>query len=315
MTDIGVGSGSGDFHGAASAARLERAVDAAHLLCDVLWEELHDQPRYVPAREDGWSIDGAGSGRSAELAERIADLASTVALLARAGGETPRRSASAPSHETRATSAAAPATDTSPVAVLIDERDDHADPPRWERPAAAERQLEPEALPAWLGLIDSALAQFERDQIPFAVLLIELLDVDARAGGSHEIERAAARAVEAITPASLAHECSGRYWLLVPRADRRRAREVTDRLARSLGPVVDPPEETDAAESYFAALASRTSQRRRVDAAPLRLAVGAAVCPEDGGDLAALVAQAHIELAAALSASPPSRSATEPAWR
>jgi hypothetical protein len=347
-TDIGLSSGSEDPHGPVSAVRLERGASAAHSLCDVLWEELHEQLESAYAREDRWPIGSAATRRSAELAERIADLAATVALLAGAGDDATPPRAPATSDTTRAAAAPTPARNAAPVAVLIDERDEHADASRQEHPAAARRRqrggetsrhtlrrgagptdeawasnacLSGDGLgehdragqPAWLGLIGSALAEFERDHLPFAVLLVELLDVGVPAGANAEVERAVARALDAIGPASIAPEGSDHYWLLVPRTDRLAARVLADRLARALGPVEAAPDQTDAAEGYFAALSARTSQPRRGHAAPLRIAVGTAVCPQDGRDVSALVARAHIELAAARSANPRFLEVTESA--
>jgi hypothetical protein len=346
-TDTGLSSGSEDPRGPASAVRLERAVNAAHSLCDVLWEELHEQLDSAYAREDRRRMGSAATRRSAELAERIADLASTVALLAGAGDDTTRQRAPATSDTTRAAAAATPTRNARSVAVLIDERDEQADASPQEHAAAAMRrqragetgrhtlrgaaptdeawasntrlsgdglgERDRAAQPAWLGLIGSALAEFERDHLPFAVLLLEVLDAGVPAGANAEVERAVARALDAIGPASVAPEGSDRYWLLVPGADRLKARVLADRLARALAPVEDAADETDAADRYFAALSARTSQPRRGHAAPLRLAVGTAVCPEDGRAVSALVAQAHIELTAARSASPRFVAVTESA--
>jgi GGDEF-like domain len=314
----------------------------------VLWEELHEQLDSAYAREDRWPMGSAATRRSAELAERIADLASTVALLAGAGDDATRPRAPATSETTRAAVAATPARNARPVAVLIDERDEQADASRHEHPAAARRRQrgaetsrhtlrrgevptdevrasntrlagdglgehDRGAQPAWLGLIGSALAEFERDRLPFAVLLVELLDVGVPASANAEVERAVARALDAIGPASIAPEDSDHYWLLVPETDRLAARVLADRLARAFGPVENAADQTDPADRYFAALSARTSQPPRGHAAPLRLAVGTAVCPEDGRDVSALVAQAHIELAAARSASPRFVAVTESA--
>jgi hypothetical protein len=70
--------------GAGRAARMERAANSVHVLCDALWEALHDQlgdERKGTVSADG---DGPTAQRAAELSERVADVAATVALLARA---------------------------------------------------------------------------------------------------------------------------------------------------------------------------------------------------------------------------------------
>jgi hypothetical protein len=302
---MGFSSARENSHGPAGA-RLERAVDAAHLLCDLVWEDLREQVR---------RRGGASTPRSAQLAERIGDLASTVALLASAdAGTTP--SATPARDGTRAAAAGAPASDARPAAVLIDEHDEQTDASRASSACLARDRLADDGRggrPAWLGLIESALARFERDQIAFALLLVEVLDVGEPAAAHEHIERAAARALEAIDPASIEPEGRHLYWLLVPRADRLGAHVVAERLARAFGGVDDG---IDAADRYFAALSARGSRPRQGRAAaPLALVVGTAACPENGCDVSALVAQAHIGLAAARSARARSVAATERVYR
>jgi hypothetical protein len=295
--DIGEARAAKDSRG-----RLERAADAAHVLSDLVWEELHEQ---------------LSSRHSAQLAERLADLASTVALLARAGGGATSSPASTAWEETRAAAAAAPATDARPAAVLIDEHDEQADR-FWassaRRPRDGREGNGRPGSPAWLGLIESALAQFERDRVPFAVLLLEVLDAGEPPGANEQIESALARAFDAFGPVSIAAEGPHRYWLLVPHADRLGALILADRLARALEGVDDDAGATDAAERYFAALSARGPRPHAGDvAAPLRLVVGTAACPDHGRDVSALVAQAHIEVAAACAAGAPVEAASEPA--
>jgi hypothetical protein len=203
--------------------------------------------------------------------------------------------------------------------VLIDEHDEPTDA-SWASSARVSGDgLEGDGRagrPAWLGLIASALAQFERDHVPFAVLLLEVLDAGELAGANEQIESAVARALEAFSPASVATDGPHRYWLLVPQVDRLGALIVADRLARALEGVDDDAGRTDAAERYFAALSARGSRPHAGDAAaPLQLGVGTAACPEDGRDVPTLVAQAHIEVAAACAAGPPFRAAIEPTQR
>ncbi|HEX4562856.1 MAG TPA: hypothetical protein VH115_00260 [Solirubrobacteraceae bacterium] len=288
------------------------------MLCDLLWEELHERLRVVYASEDRRPGADAATRYSMELAERIAELASTVALLAGApDGATSSRTTTV-WEETRAPPAARPASDARPAAVLIDEHDEQTDASMasstrlegagLERNGRAQRQ-------AWLEVIVSALAQFEHDRVPFAVLLVEVLDAGELSRANEQIESAVARALDAFGPASIATEGPDRYWLLVPQADRRRAHVVADRLARALEGV-DDAAPADAADRYFAALSARGSRPHAGHPeAPLRLVVGTAACPENGRDLSALVAQAHIELAEARSARRPFVTATECWWR
>ena len=171
-TDIRVSSVREDSHGLAGGPRLERAVDAAHALSDLLWEEVHEQLGSAHAREDRARVDGDARRHSAQLAERIADLASTVALLASGDG-----CATAPPGP-RARSAphvsppAGPASGPRSSAVLIDERDELSADQLWApRTRRSDDRVEdiPRALELpWLGLIERGLAEFERDCEPFA---------------------------------------------------------------------------------------------------------------------------------------------------
>jgi hypothetical protein len=290
-TDRGVSWGREDSHGPAGGARFGRAVDAAHSLSDLLWEELREELTR--------GVDSAPTRRSAELAERVAGVASTVALLAGdRNGTTPAMAASSAANG----------------AVLVDEHD--AAPTDALRDASTRRVRDRldagghARQPAWLSLIESALAQFERDHAPFAVLLVEVIDRGEPVGSSEHIGVTVARALDAIRPASIAPEDSRRYWLLVPQADRLGARFLADRLARAFsGPDADDGR-TDAAETYFAALSARRSRGQA--AAPPRLVAGTAACPENGCDSSALIAHAHIELAEARSARLPFVAVTEP---
>lgn len=346
QTNTRVGLGREDSHGPAGEVRLERALDAAHSLSDLLWEELHEQLRCAHAREDHTSAGDTMRRRTAQLAERMADVASTVALLASGDPGAARTPDPGTRNARRAPAGAAavakPAPVTRPVAVLIDERDELQDCSRQESAAAARRGLgrrettshtlrrdspSPERFwtsngrrahdgvekehdrgerRGWLGQIDGALAQFERDHVPFAALLIEVLDAGVQVEVNRRIARTVAGALESLSPPSIVPECSNRCWLLVPRADRRRARVVAARLTRALGPSANPADRPDAAEKYFAAISARRSPPRSADdATHIRLAIGTAVCPEDGRDVPSLVAQAHIDLAATRSASAP----------
>ncbi len=139
---------------------------------------------------------------------------------------------------------------------------------------------------AWIGSIGAQLERFKRDRLPFAVLLVELVDIErlrreelpevlSRLAG--HVERALADALGAWS-GSLTRERPGRCWLLVPETDRAGARELAVRLAR--------------------AVASCASHR----GVPLEVAIGTAVCPEDGREAAALAAHADVGLYASRSA-------------
>jgi hypothetical protein len=139
---------------------------------------------------------------------------------------------------------------------------------------------------AWIGSIGAQLERFERDALPFAVLLVEFVDLERlrREQLPEELTRLAGQLEQALAAAlggwsgSLERERPGRCWLLAPATDRIGAHRLAERL-------VD-------------AVASRASRR----STPLEVAIGTAVCPEDGREAAALAAHADVGLYAARSA-------------
>ncbi len=156
---------------------------------------------------------------------------------------------------------------------------------------------------AWIGSIGRALDRFKQDGLPFAVLLVELSDLEqlSRSATAAELRGLADRVEDALeaelrrfapgsvarrdrryperapAPGSLTRESPGRYWLLAPRTNRLGARGLAERLAQ--------------------AVASSSSGR----GAPLEVAIGTAVCPEDGRDAPALAAHADVGVYAARS--------------
>jgi hypothetical protein len=210
-----------------TAERLVRAARAAQTLSEALWEALHEE-----------LIDPRGL-RVAELSERLAEVSTAVASLARVdaaaisvqaqtqatpgddaterpptserppAGERPDAPAEPRSrvvsveHDEHGPSRAsfsprdAPPTreETSSAAVLVDELapEETIAPPvssAQEPPAALEASVlvTPEieirdergdrAAAAWIASIGRRLERYERDGVPFAVLLIELADVE-----------------------------------------------------------------------------------------------------------------------------------------
>jgi hypothetical protein len=139
---------------------------------------------------------------------------------------------------------------------------------------------------AWIGSIGGQLEQFERDRVPFAVLLVELVDIERlrREELPEELDRLARRVEQALVGAleassgSLTRERPGRCWLLALQTDRAGARLLAERLAHTV--------------------ASAANHRR----GPLEVAIGTAVCPEDGREAAALAAHADVGLYAARAA-------------
>jgi GGDEF domain-containing protein len=147
-----------------------------------------------------------------------------------------------------------------------------------------ERRVEGAA--AWIGSIGAQLERFERDGLPFAVLLVELVDVERlrREESAEELAQLMAGVEEALASAlgewagALTRERPGRFWLLAPATDGSGAARLAERLTRAVG--------------------ARAGRR----GAPVVVAIGVAVCPEDGRQAAALAAHADVGLFAARSA-------------
>jgi GGDEF domain-containing protein len=203
-----------------------------------------------------------------------------------------------------------PAQQPPSVAVLVDELAPQGPPPELApqgSPAQAQSELAPQGPPAqapseieirdargeraqaaWIAAIGRRLERYERDGVPFAVLLVELADVErlrhselpgevARMTGLVET----ALAGELRPADSLTRESPGRYWLLAPETDSGSARALAGRLAE--------------------AVRGAASHR----GAPLQVAVGIAVCPTDGSQAGALAVHADVALYAARAAGRP----------
>jgi GGDEF domain-containing protein len=159
-------------------------------------------------------------------------------------------------------------------------------PPRKARPQIEIRDVRGEEGPAaWIGSIGRRLERYEQDGSPFAVLLVELLDIERLrlAEPAEEFSRLTEVVAEALArelrPAdSLTRERPGRYWLLAPRTDGPDAQVLAERVARAV----------------------RSSASHR--GTPLEAAVGIAVCPEDGRRASELAAHADVGLYAARAA-------------
>ncbi|HYM53815.1 MAG TPA: hypothetical protein VES97_00520, partial [Solirubrobacteraceae bacterium] len=140
---------------------------------------------------------------------------------------------------------------------------------------------------AWIGSVGRQLERFDQDGLPFAVLLVEVLDIERlyRGGRPGDASRVADAVEESIAAelrrlsGSLTRESAGRYWLLAPHTDRAGAPSLAEQLARAV-----------------ASAAIRTT------GASLEVAIGTAVCPDHGREAAALAAHADVELYAARSA-------------
>jgi GGDEF domain-containing protein len=151
---------------------------------------------------------------------------------------------------------------------------------RREVPARVASDSAPPRAP-WMASIMRRLERYEHDRLPFAVLLVELAGIERlrHAELPGEVARLTglveAALAEGLRPAdSLTRETPGRYWLLAPETDNPGAKALAARLAGGV----------------------RHASHR---GAPLQLAVGIAVCPDDGLQASALAAQADIALFAA----------------
>ncbi len=253
--------------------RLADAARAAHELSDALWHSLHEE------------LSGAQRERAVLLAQRLADVGGAIALLA---------APSALSAPALGSAASAP---PSPVETPLEppesSREDgievhdvrpaelrHAH--RHEFAAAVADAERPVESSAWIGSISRRLERYHDDRLPFAVLLIEVIDIDrlAHVEAAQELARLTMQVERAIgaelRPADLlTQEALGRYWLVTPETDSLGARQLAERLARTV----------------------RLAARHR--GVPLELAIGIAICPEDGSDAAALAAHADVGVYAA----------------
>jgi len=291
-------------HVCASSLAAAIAVPQASAPGLPLGEDDGDGEVAIPAREQAeHDARGGRAPRSAAVIvdERASLAGSTVGAQASQRPPVPRagpRSGRPPSRDESAPAAARRA----PTGIEI--RDERGE----EGPAA------------WIGSIGRQLERFVQDGLPFAVLLLELMEIGRlrRSEPPAELARLAdqverALASELRSPAredargrprdepgkapragSLTRQSPGRYWLLAPETDRREAHDLAARLAQ--------------------AVASSISYR----GAPLEVAIGAAVCPEDGLQAPALAAHADVDLYAARSdarypAGRPAASADEPA--
>jgi GGDEF domain-containing protein len=311
---------SDDFPNPRLAERLARAARAAQALSETLWEALHEElidPRGQRVAELSERLADV-SATVALLARVDAGASSTPELPIAPAQEPESRSAGADSGFARAESRSAeaesgsaraepgsarvvyeesPAPRESPVAevppsaaMLVDELAAEESPPGPARAAEIEiRDERGEHAPtAWIASIERRLERYERDGVPFAVLLVELADVERlrHAELPGEVSRLTGLVETALTselrPAdSLTRESPGRYWLLAAETDTGSAGALAERLAGAV---------------------RRAASHR---GAPLEVAVGIAVCPANGSQAVALAGHADIALYAARAAGRP----------
>jgi hypothetical protein len=321
LTGSGAPSGREHSAPARSLAEMSGALDAPTLVLAVealrgaLWEGLLQEIR-LPAYGE------AGSRQLADLGDRLAHVCARmlVAALEAGAGVAPAREPDGQAPPAAGGESPARHAGEGGRAVLVDERIDSARAGASPPDRAAERMLareHPQEIEihdarggegpaAWIGSISRQLERLHEDGLPFAVLLVEAIDVEpvalaGLAGPSgemlrltEEIEGALAVALgvapggepagpppgrgRAPWSGSLTRERPGRYWLLAPETDRVGAERLAERLRRAVASVVE------------------------YRGMPLDVVIGTAVCPEDGMQAAALASHADIGLYAARSA-------------
>lgn len=234
---------------------------------------------------------GALSARVATGSSAYAGTPPVGSPLGAVGSEEPsveRRKPPAPSRET-----SLPATLQSiPTSVgeytftkLVDEQEQEQTAA--QQPLASVEPLQPEieirdvrreeGPSAWVSSVGRLLARHAEDGLPFAVLLVEIVDVARleRSETPHDlhglvaqVETALGRGMRATD--RLSRETLGRYWLVAPETNGTGAQMLAERLARLV----------------------RTSATHRN--VPMEVAIGIAVCPDDGTEAPALAARADL---------------------
>jgi GGDEF domain-containing protein len=141
--------------------------------------------------------------------------------------------------------------------------------------------------PPWLAAITRRLERRAQDGLPFAVLVVEVDDLDRLLASEPGREVAfalevAERALTAeLAPADLVvRERLGRWWLTSPDRDADAARDLGTRVAEAIGAAV-------------------------LGGAALRASIGVAVCPYDGDAVDALASRADQGMFAARAAGVP----------
>lgn len=166
---------------------------------------------------------------------------------------------------------------------LVDEQEQSAP----QQPLASVEPIQPEieirdvrreeGPSAWVSSVGRLLARHAEDGLPFAVLLVEIVDVARleRSETPHDLHGLVAQVEDALgrgmrATDRLSRETLGRYWLVAPETNGTGAQMLAERLARLV----------------------RTSATHRN--IPMEVAIGIAVCPDDGTEAPALAARADL---------------------
>jgi len=295
---------------ALAAARDARAAaDAVEALRAALWERMLAALREPRAEE------------VAELAERLSRLCAALLSASLAGAPAPLEGERAELGALRATAiiddsaAAPPRGDRVAAAARTAQRARRVQEPALAQPAGTgeismrDERAREGAPGAWLAAIARQLRRYEEDRRPFAVLLLETLDLDAvraRLAGdelqrlSNILERglAVALAAERRLRGVEAHDGSlqpiaeraGRFWVIAPRTDQAGGRTLAARIAEQV--TLDVP----------------------AGAWRVQLLAGVAVCPANARTPSSLVAYADVDLYAARAALPAHAAAPVGSW-
>jgi hypothetical protein len=298
------------------APNARAAVAAVEALRGVLWEALLEDVAPVYGER-------AGARLIADMADRLSFVCAR--LLGSAVESLQQAVAHGPAEEPAPHARVEPSGALS-RAVIVDERsEDVSAVPERLAPTAAPRPVQHDERPlSWdesppvppgsasaeieirdervddgaaarIGSIARWLQRYASDRKPFAVMLLEPMDIEllrdlpgelARVDGElgQMLERTLGPAAVALpaalseTAPSYTRESPGRYWVLAPRGDASAAAALCERLVRGAG---------------------RISGVRGL---PLELAFGTAMCPQDGREPSALAAHADVDLYAARSA-------------
>lgn len=280
------------------AERLAEAAHAARRLCDALWDSLHEE------------LSEPRPERVHALSERLAAVSSSLALLidATAAPSPPAerigadRTATADPHvaaaepeppqERRRPPDPVPGHPSGPAARtrLVDEQGPMATVTPLapaEPPLAGVAPIQPhidvrdprgeQGPSVWVESVGRMLARHAQDRLPFAVLLVEMVDVAhlERSETPHDLHDLVAQVERALCAGmrdsdELSRETLGRYWLLAPETNGTGARMLAERLAE---------------------LVRGSTSHRGV---PMEVAIGIAVCPQDGTEAPALAARADL---------------------
>ena len=269
---------AGDAAMLAGAESAAEGVAALEALRGVTWDALLD------------ALQRPAPGLLADLADRLGATIATITAASLEGGSLTTRPG-----------------ERGPLGAVL-RPDEHAEPPPAPSHAAArieadafatldaDRRHEGGALvedaggfhartAPWTSALERRLARHAEDGAPFALLCIEVADLDRLVAAERDgevalaLEAAEAAVCAQLRPADvLVRERAGRYWLVAPDTARDDARSLAHVLA--------------------AAVAGVPGHR----GAPLEAAIGIAACPDDGRDAAALEGRAEEGLFAARAA-------------